>query len=372
MAFLYVLLAILLFGALIFIHELGHFLTARLFHVTVHEFSIGMGPRLLWFTSKKSGTVYALRLFPIGGFVSMAGEDEKSDDENAISAKPLWQRMIITAAGSFSNLLLGFIVVGIIVFSMKSIYAPVISDFTENAITSAEGGLEVGDKIIRVGPRRVYTASDVVYAIGRYGDETTEVTVIRDGATICSMDASKQRITESEIIKYMVGREMENVYPKRGAHEFGAERFRIGRICVLPDVVSIGVLGNKIQNLIVLQQFSNALQNKLFDPFLPHGLLVADLSPLSAAVIVMVANAGFPCPAHSHHHCTTLSAEQFFGKQVFCLRIFVRGRFLIVFQHSLHFFECIRIDDRRNCAFNTNLVLISIHADILFVFQERS
>lgn len=63
MAFLYVLLAILLFGALIFIHELGHFLTARLFHVTVHEFSIGMGPRLLWFTSKKSGTVYALRLF---------------------------------------------------------------------------------------------------------------------------------------------------------------------------------------------------------------------------------------------------------------------------------------------------------------------
>ena len=178
---LYVLLAILLFGALIFIHELGHFLTARLFHVTVHEFSIGMGPKLFWFTSKKSGTVYALRLFPIGGFVSMAGEDEKSDDVNAISAKPLWQRMIITAAGSFSNLLLGFLVVGVIVLSSKSIYSPVISGFAENAITCTENGLEVGDKFIKIGPRKVHTANDALYAIGRYGDEPVEVTVIRDG-----------------------------------------------------------------------------------------------------------------------------------------------------------------------------------------------
>lgn len=181
MGFLYVLLAIFLFGILIFVHELGHFLTARLFHVTVLEFSIGMGPRIVWWTSKKSGTVYALRLFPIGGFVSMAGEDEKSDDENAISKKPLWQRMIITAAGSFSNLLIGFIVVGIIVFSLKNIYSPVISEFGEGAVTCAEGGLEVGDKIIKVGPRRVHTANDAVYAISRYGDEPTTVTVIRDG-----------------------------------------------------------------------------------------------------------------------------------------------------------------------------------------------
>ena len=72
---LYVLLAILLFGILIFIHELGHYIFARIFGVTVNEFSIGMGPKLISVKSKKTGIAYSLRLLPIGGFVSMAGED---------------------------------------------------------------------------------------------------------------------------------------------------------------------------------------------------------------------------------------------------------------------------------------------------------
>ena len=80
---LQIILAILLFGFLIFIHEGGHFLFARLFKVTVNEFAIGMGPKIFSKKSKKSGIVYSFRLFPIGGFVSMAGEDEVSDDPNA-------------------------------------------------------------------------------------------------------------------------------------------------------------------------------------------------------------------------------------------------------------------------------------------------
>ena len=71
---MYVIIAILLFGVLIAVHEWGHFIAARLCGVTVHEFAIGMGPRILWKTSKKSGTVYSLRAFPLGGFVSMMGE----------------------------------------------------------------------------------------------------------------------------------------------------------------------------------------------------------------------------------------------------------------------------------------------------------
>ena len=90
---MYILIAILLFGLLILVHEFGHYLTARIFKVTINEFSIGMGPKLMSKNSKKTGIAYSLRLLPIGGFVSMAGEDEESDDENAFSKKPVWQRI---------------------------------------------------------------------------------------------------------------------------------------------------------------------------------------------------------------------------------------------------------------------------------------
>ena len=99
-----ILIAILVFGVLIFVHELGHFLAARAFGVKVNEFAIGMGPTLISWKSKKYDTKYALRLLPIGGFVSMEGEDEESDDENAFNKKPKWKRAIILAAGSSTRM----------------------------------------------------------------------------------------------------------------------------------------------------------------------------------------------------------------------------------------------------------------------------
>ena len=107
---LYILLAIFIFGVLIFVHEGGHYLFARLFHVSIREFSIGMGPKLLTRTSKKTGIAYSLRLFPIGGFVNMVGEDEETDDPNAFNKKKVWQRIIIVCAGALINILLGVII----------------------------------------------------------------------------------------------------------------------------------------------------------------------------------------------------------------------------------------------------------------------
>ena len=102
MIVLYVLLAILVFGFMIFIHELGHFMFAKLFKVSINEFSIGMGPKIL---SKKGkdGVLYSLRLLPLGGFVAMVGEDEDSEDQNAFCKKPAWQRFIITSDSSESH-----------------------------------------------------------------------------------------------------------------------------------------------------------------------------------------------------------------------------------------------------------------------------
>ena len=88
-----VLMAILFFGLIIGIHELGHFLSAKLFGVKVHEFSLGMGPAL--FKRKKGETQYSLRLFPIGGYVNMEGEDEASEDEGAFCKKQWWKKLII-------------------------------------------------------------------------------------------------------------------------------------------------------------------------------------------------------------------------------------------------------------------------------------
>ena len=103
---LQIIYTVLVLGALIFIHELGHFTTAKLSGVKVNEFAIGMGPTL--FKIKGKETTYAIRLLPIGGFVAMEGEEEDSEDDRAFNKKSVWKRMIIVAAGAAMNLILGF------------------------------------------------------------------------------------------------------------------------------------------------------------------------------------------------------------------------------------------------------------------------
>ena len=107
--------AILMFGFLITIHEFGHYLFARLFKVSIKEFSIGMGPKIFTKVSKKTGISYSLRWLPIGGYVSMVGEDEESDDENALNKKSPWKRLVILAAGGLFNLIVGVLLCAVFV-----------------------------------------------------------------------------------------------------------------------------------------------------------------------------------------------------------------------------------------------------------------
>ena len=143
---LYILYAIFIFGLLIFIHELGHFIVARLCGVKVLEFAIGMGPKLISWKSKKSGIRYSLRAFPIGGFVNMLGENgmeavqgdngmelkaeknNKKEDETipldqlppelakqAYCNQNVWKRILISVAGPAMNIILGFLLMLVIV-----------------------------------------------------------------------------------------------------------------------------------------------------------------------------------------------------------------------------------------------------------------
>lgn len=89
--FIGILIAIFVFGIMIFLHELGHYLAARACKVKVLEFAVGMGPKLFSHTSKKTGIIYSLRLLPIGGFTAMQGEEGEDDDPHALVNRPRWQ-----------------------------------------------------------------------------------------------------------------------------------------------------------------------------------------------------------------------------------------------------------------------------------------
>lgn len=184
---LYVLLAILIFGFLIFIHEGGHFFFARLFKVTVREFAIGMGPKIFTKKSEKSGIAYSLRLLPIGGFVSMEGEDEESDDPNAFNKKPVWQRIIIVVAGALTNIIVGILVMSILVFNADYLLSTQIGEVTEGSV-SHEAGLQVNDIIVEVDGVNVHIGDELSYQIKRRGIKPVDLTVMRNGEKVVIED----------------------------------------------------------------------------------------------------------------------------------------------------------------------------------------
>lgn len=175
-----ILVAILFFGLIIFFHELGHFTFAKLFKVKVNEFAMGMGPTLFKF--KKGETKYALRLFPIGGFVSMEGEDEDSENERAFCNKPTWQRFIIVAAGGTVNLIMGVIIVAIMLSQTDLIGLPEIHSFEENAVSSQY--LQAKDEIKEINGKRVYSEYDLSFLMSRDKDGIIDFVVERNGEEV--------------------------------------------------------------------------------------------------------------------------------------------------------------------------------------------
>ena len=184
-----IIFGILMFGVLIFIHELGHFIAARKCGVGVYEFSIGMGPKLISHTSKKSGILYSLRLLPIGGFVAMHGEDDDDNfdnDKTSLSKKPIWKRFIVISAGALMNLILGFIICFFLVIFGGDIASTKIEEFR---FSEMEGrGLEIGDEIIDVDGKNINIWHDFSYELMNLPGEKVDITVIRDGKEVVVHD----------------------------------------------------------------------------------------------------------------------------------------------------------------------------------------
>lgn len=189
-----IIIALLFFGFMILSHEFGHFITARLFKVGVNEFAIGMGPKIISRKSKKSGTAYSIRALPIGGFVSLVGEDEESDRDDALTKKPWWQRFIILLAGSFMNILTA--VVAMFILLSLSPYYPTtyIADregysVIEDSVLS-DYGVQDGDKIVKINGEKMNVWQDVSYKIMMDGTEPLDIVIERDGEEILLEDVS--------------------------------------------------------------------------------------------------------------------------------------------------------------------------------------
>lgn len=166
---------------LVLTHEFGHFITARLFNVTVHEFGIGFPPKAM-ILARRNGVEYTLNWLPLGGFVRMEGEEGDSNDPNAFNKKPAWQRLIILAAGSLVNLL-----TALVIFIGLNLGGADVPKY-QTAIYSLEpggpaqqAGLQPGDIILQANDKPVNTYQDLQYVVTLNANTRVNLTIQRNG-----------------------------------------------------------------------------------------------------------------------------------------------------------------------------------------------
>ena len=172
-----IIVALLIFGLLIFFHELGHFLFAKRGGIGVTSFSLGMGPAIL---KKQIGeTEYALRILPFGGSCAMVGEDTETDAENAFNKKSVWTRISVVAAGPVFNFILAF-VGAVIMVCCVGVDKPVITEMMEG-YPAYEAGVRAGDEIISMNGRNIGVYRDVSMYIQLHQGEEIDLVYERDG-----------------------------------------------------------------------------------------------------------------------------------------------------------------------------------------------
>ena len=186
-----ILFAILLFSFLIFIHELGHFVAAKLSGVQVNEFSLFMGPAI-W--KKQVGeTLYALRCIPIGGYCAMEGEDGGSDNPRSFDKAAWWKRLIILVAGAAMNFVSGLALLGICYAPAEAFITPVISIVEEGCSLAEGNGIQVGDKLLELDGEKIYVSGDFETILSLNGGTTHDLVVERNGERVLLEDVTMER-----------------------------------------------------------------------------------------------------------------------------------------------------------------------------------
>lgn len=286
---MYVVLAILVFGLLIIVHELGHFLVAKAVGVRVNQFSVGLGPRL--FGKKIGETDFCVCALPIGGACVMEGEDESSEDDRAFGNKPVWARFLVLVAGSAMNFLMGLIIISIIVMPL-SVTDNVITGFPE-VLGETNGGLLVGDEILKIDGERVIDPGRIAYLLSRSGENTHEIVVRRNGerVTIENAEIIPRDFGDGVGLRYGINLAAEegNFFKKLGyAGKVALEDVRIIRMSLV-DLVSGGVKVSELSGpvgvtAIMTQAAKEVNIGALFElaGFIAINLAVMNMLPLPA------------------------------------------------------------------------------------------
>ena len=173
--------SVVIFGLLVFFHELGHYLAAKNAGIGVIEFALGFGPKLL--SKEKDGTIYSLRAFPLGGFVRLVGEDPEDDEqENSFQKQPVWKRFTAIAAGPLMNFVLAILLFSLIYFAFlgvpdynSTVIGKVLPDGQAEAV-----GLQEGDRILSVAGQEVSRWEDVVTIIHAHPEREIEIIFSRN------------------------------------------------------------------------------------------------------------------------------------------------------------------------------------------------
>ncbi len=203
---------VIVLGVLIFFHELGHFLFARLFGVGVEKFSLGFGPRIVGW--KKGITDYRISAIPLGGYVKMVGEDptvemDPQDIALSFTHKHVLKRLMIVAAGPFFNLLLAVLIfLAIYLFSGSYILKPTVGEVQENS-PAAASGLQKGDMIRAIDGQAVATWEEMADGIGQSKGRLLVFTIERDGEFLSIEVAPEVKKTKNlfgeDVERYIIG-----------------------------------------------------------------------------------------------------------------------------------------------------------------------
>lgn len=193
-----ILFAILLFSVLILVHELGHFVAAKLSGVQVNEFSMFMGPAL-W--KRQIGeTLYSIRLIPIGGYCAMEGEDGGSDNPRSFDKAAWWKRFLILIAGAAMNFLMGVLLMIVVYLPAQRVVVPVIHSFEAFSTLNGDNGLQVGDRIVKVDGENVYVQSDFSLILSLHEGDVHDLVVERGGKKVTLEDfrMEKQEVLQED------------------------------------------------------------------------------------------------------------------------------------------------------------------------------
>ena len=186
-----IIFAILLFSLLVFVHELGHFVCAKLSGIQVNEFALFLGPAI--FKKQVGETLYSIRCIPFGGYCAMEGEDEDTDNPRAFHRADWWKRFIVLVAGAAMNFIMGVAMFALVFIPVKSFVAPVVDTIEEGCLLAGEQGIQPGDRIVELDGEKIYLYSNFSTFLSLNGGDVHDLVLERDGERIVLDDFLMQK-----------------------------------------------------------------------------------------------------------------------------------------------------------------------------------